>query len=435
MHNQLCIIESGGHEKFGPLTHFRPVFDLRCGILTLREKLQAYYGEVDVSLHCRPHLQELERRRAPGLPVNEWPSGPALLVDGRLVADPELPRQIPLEGPPDVVFTSEGEPVGARLSQAMLERVRRAPSGLALLDLAELLPAEPVSVHLVRWPWDLVAQNARAITRDFWKLVSREPGDFHHGTVDPGATLLHAECIRIGSGSHVQSGAVLDGRGGPIYLGRDVTVMPGVVVEGPVAIGDGAVLKIHAKIYSSTTIGPVCKVGGEVEGSIIHGYSNKQHDGFLGHSYIGEWCNLGAGTNNSDLKNNYSNVRVKIAGESVDTGHMFVGLTMGDHSKSGIGTNFNTGTVVGSGCNIFGGGYPPKAIPSFSWGGADGLVTYDVEKCIAVARTVTGRRGVEFGPIEEAAMRAIFERTADERRQAGVNDATPAAPSLHPASV
>jgi len=166
----------------------------------------------------------------------------------------------------------------------------------------------------------------------------------------------------------------------------------------------------------------VCKVGGEVEASILHGYTNKQHDGFLGHSYLGEWCNLGAGTNNSDLKNNYSNVRVTLGGETVDSGHMFVGVTMGNHTKSGIGTNFNTGSVVGSFCNVFGGGLQPKHIPSFSWGGSDGLVTYQVDRAITLARTVMARRGVEFGAIEEGIMHAVFERTAQERKRAGVRD-------------
>ena len=424
MRNQLCIVECAGHENFGPLTHFRPVFDLRCGILTLREKLQAAYGSVDVSLHCRSYLQEQVRRRSPGVAVNEWPAGPALLLDARLLADPELPRQIPVEGPLNVVFTSEGEPVAARLSPQLLEQVREGSRETVLQDLAEQLPAEPVSVHMVHWPWDLVAQNGRAITRDFWKLVAKEVGDFHHGLVHPSAALLHPECIRIGEGSYVEPGAVLDARGGPIYIGRDALIMPGAVVEGPVAIGDGCVIKIHAKIYSCTTLGPVCKIGGEVENSIVQGYSNKQHDGFLGHSVLGEWCNLGAGTNNSDLKNNYGHVRMKIAGESVDTGQMLCGLVMGDHSKTGIGTNLNTGTVVGSCCNIFGGGLPPKEVASFSWGGADGFVPYDVEKAVSVARTVTGRRGIEFGPVEEGLMREVFELTREERVRAGIAEVT-----------
>ena len=150
---------------------------------------------------------------------------------------------------------------------------------------------------------------------------------------------------------------------------------------------------------------------------------------------MGEWCNLGAGTNNSDLKNNYSNVRVTIGGESVDTGHMFVGLTMGNHAKSGIGTSFNTGSVVGSFCNVFGGGLQPKAIPSFTWGGAEGLVTYEIEKAMAVAHLVMARRGVQFGAIEEAVMRAVFERTAEERKKAGVKDVPVAAEALEPTGV
>ncbi len=304
-----------------------------------------------------------------------------------------------------------------------LERMRHVPPTHLLAELGELLPAEAVSVHLVRWPWDLVTENARALTRDFWKLVSKERGDLHAGYVHPAAVLLHPECVYIGPGSEIQPGAVLDARGGPIFIGRDARVRAGAVLEGPVALLDGSIVKVHGKIYSSTTIGPSCKVGGEVEGTIFQGFANKQHDGFLGHSFIGEWCNLGAATNNSDLKNNYANVRVEIGGESVNTGHLFVGLTMGDHVNTGIGTCFNTGTVVGSCCNIYGSGLPPKSIPPFSWGGAAGFVTYDVEKCMGVARTMAARRGVEFGPVDAAVLRTVFEQTADERSRCGVQPA------------
>jgi len=167
----------------------------------------------------------------------------------------------------------------------------------------------------------------------------------------------------------------------------------------------------------------VCKVGGEVEASIIHAYSNKQHEGFIGHSYLGTWVNIGADTNNSDLKNDYGNVKVYIDGELIDSGSMFVGLTMGDHSKSGINLMFNTGTVVGVSCNIYGAGLPPKFIPSFSWGGAeDGFVTYRIDKAIEVAKRVMARRKVQFTEIDEKLFRKIFELTQDERERNGVKD-------------
>jgi UDP-N-acetylglucosamine diphosphorylase/glucosamine-1-phosphate N-acetyltransferase len=162
----------------------------------------------------------------------------------------------------------------------------------------------------------------------------------------------------------------------------------------------------------------MCKVGGEVEESVIHSYSNKQHDGFLGHAYLGMWVNLGADTNNSDLKNNYGNVKVVINGRLVDSGSMFVGLTMGDHSKSGINTMFNTGTVVGVSSNVFGAGFPPKFVPSFSWGGSDGQETYELEKSLAVARRVMARRKVTLSAAEESLFRTVFELTRWEREPA-----------------
>jgi UDP-N-acetylglucosamine diphosphorylase/glucosamine-1-phosphate N-acetyltransferase len=159
----------------------------------------------------------------------------------------------------------------------------------------------------------------------------------------------------------------------------------------------------------------MCKVGGEVEGAIIHSFSNKQHDGFLGHAYLGMWVNLGADTNNSDLKNNYGTVKVVIDGTQVDTGSMFMGLVMGDHSKSSINSMFNTGTVVGVSSNVFGSGFPPKSVPSFAWGGSEGMTTYEIERALDVARRVMGRRKVELTKAEEAVLRSVFEQTKNAR--------------------
>jgi len=176
-------------------------------------------------------------------------------------------------------------------------------------------------------------------------------------------------------------------------------------------------MKIGAKIYGGTSVGEMCKVGGEVEGTIIHGYTNKQHDGFLGHSYIGKRVNLGAGTNNSDLKNNYGRVKVFVDGDFVDSGRMFVGLTMGDHSTTGIHTMFNTGSVVGVCCNVFGAGFPPKFIPSFSWGGGKEFSEYDLPKGIETARRMMARRQVEMGKSYEKMLRDVYRKTAEYRKR------------------
>jgi UDP-N-acetylglucosamine diphosphorylase/glucosamine-1-phosphate N-acetyltransferase len=202
----------------------------------------------------------------------------------------------------------------------------------------------------------------------------------------------------------------LNTRNGPIYIGKDAEVMEGCLIRGPFALGDRAQLKMGAKIYGPTVIGPECRVGGEVNNSVITGFSNKAHDGFLGNSVLGEWCNLGADTNNSNLKNTYGNVQVwsYAEGRQVDTGAQFCGLFMGDHAKSGINTMFNTGTVVGPCANVFGGGFPPKHIPGFAWGGADGFDVYDIERAIATARRVMDRRHIPLSSVDEGVLRYVF---------------------------
>jgi UDP-N-acetylglucosamine diphosphorylase/glucosamine-1-phosphate N-acetyltransferase len=196
--------------------------------------------------------------------------------------------------------------------------------------------------------------------------------------------------------------------------------MPQSTIAGPTYIGKGSTIKVGAKIYAGTSIGEVCKVGGEVEESIMHSYSNKQHDGFLGHAYVGMWVNLGAGTSNSDLKNDYGIVRVEIGGETIDTGSMYVGATIGDHSKTGILTALNTGTIVGTGCNLYGAVLHDKFVPSFTWGEGGAYVEYRLEKFLRVARSVMARRKMELSTAEESMLREAFSLTADERKMAGV---------------
>lgn len=413
MNSTICIFEDPQYTKLLPLAYTRPVYDLRCGIMTLREKVARAYPTAVSALLCRPYLAEIVKQQNPGVAVEELHAASALLINGRVLADEQFARKIPLEGE-EAIYLSGDTVVAVRIRSTTRTSVGHDLSEAMDPDHFGKLPRIPVDVPLIEYPWDLVNRNGEEVVRDFGHLMGRKK-KLIRGKVYGGAHLINRKDIFIGEGAVVKPGAVLDAEEGPIYIGRNVVIMPNAVIEGPAFIGDGTLIKAGAKIYGNTSFGERCKVGGEVEASIIHSYSNKQHDGFLGHSYIGMWCNLGADTNTSDLKNNYSSIRVFINGREVDSASMFVGLFMGDHSKSGINTMFNSGTVVGVSCNIFGAGFPPKYIPSFAWGGAEGLDTYDLEKSLDVARRVMARRNVAMTAADERVLRKVFDLTAQER--------------------
>jgi UDP-N-acetylglucosamine diphosphorylase / glucose-1-phosphate thymidylyltransferase / UDP-N-acetylgalactosamine diphosphorylase / glucosamine-1-phosphate N-acetyltransferase / galactosamine-1-phosphate N-acetyltransferase len=414
MAETICIVEGSNYERLLPLVYCRPVYDLRCGINTLHEKIQRAYPRAHFVLHCRKYLTDVVKQHHPGIPVNELDGESRLFIDGRVIADNGLSRKIPLKGE-DAVFRSEGTVVAARLSGANLRAlVRPLPDTFALSDLTGVARKD-VEVEFIHYPWNLVSHNGDQIRADIKALTGKKKGRKLKGKVYKGAVLVNPRDIFIDAGAKIKPGAVLDAENGPIYIGKNVAVFPNATIEGPAFIGDSSLIKIGAKIYENTSIGEMCKVGGEVEASIIHSYSNKQHDGFLGHAYLAMWVNLGADTNNSDLKNNYGNVKVYVNGEMVDSGSMFVGLTMGDHSKSAINTMFNTGTVVGVSSNIFGSGFPPKFVPSFSWGGAESLTKYDLKQSLEVARRVMARRKIVMTEADEHLLRKVFDLTAAER--------------------
>ena len=252
--------------------------------------------------------------------------------------------------------------------------------------------------------WDIFTKNGQAIEEDFERLTKGR----RSAKVSSSNTLLGKK-IFIEAGVKMEC-AILNSTSGPIYIGKNAEIMEGAILKGPIAIGEESTVKAGAKIYGPTTIGQHSKVGGEISNSVIFGYSNKGHDGFLGNSVIGEWCNLGADTNNSNLKNNYSSVKLwdYSEGDQVDTGLTFCGLMMGDHSKCGINTMFNTGTVVGVSANIYGGDFPPKFVPSFSWGGAEGFTTYEFEKACETAERVFERRHMKFDKVEKKILAEVF---------------------------
>jgi UDP-N-acetylglucosamine diphosphorylase/glucosamine-1-phosphate N-acetyltransferase len=284
------------------------------------------------------------------------------------------------------------------------------------VDSLEKLPQTQIGCKIIQFPWELVQLNAEQIENDFVSL-KRKSKKAIAGKIYNGAHLLNRKNILIGSGSIIKPGVVLDAEHGPIIIEKNVSIMPNVVIEGPVFIGEGSQIKVGAKIYPGTSIGRECRIGGEVTRSIFQSYSNKAHDGFVGDSYIGSWVNLGADTNTSNLKNTYGNVNVFINGEEIDSGSQFVGLTIGDHSKSGINVMFNTGTVVGTSCNIFGDDLPPKYIPSFSWGSSGSFTSFDIEKSIEIAQRMMSRRGITMSKAYETMMRHVFNQTKQERKQ------------------
>jgi len=416
MYEAICIFEDNRFKQLYPLTLTRPVFDLRCGIFSLKEKLMRRFPQESVYLLCRNYLAEIVKNQYPDATINELPDESmkyCLFINGRLFADAEFLNRLEMD---ERIYTHKGTVVAALLGAG--NRQRLIVNKHNIVDFEETKDVQRVEIKadLINYPWDLVHQNSKQIESDFTDL---NEGGQSLGNVSKDAILLNRPNIRIGINSVIKAGAVLDAEHGPIYIGENATIMSNAVIEGPAFMGDNSIFKIGAKIYPGTSIGEWCKVGGEVEETIFHAYSNKQHDGFLGHSYLGQWVNLGADTNNSNLKNNYSSVRLFIDGEFINSGSQFVGLFMGDHSKSGINTMFNTGTVVGAMSNIYGGGFPPKNIPSFAWGGSDGFVEHDLEKALETARIVMARRGVEMTAVYEKMIRNIFELTKGERESLG----------------
>jgi UDP-N-acetylglucosamine diphosphorylase/glucosamine-1-phosphate N-acetyltransferase len=296
----------------------------------------------------------------------------------------------------------DGNLIAARLNRYQFENLLRDES---IEEITGLELDDTPFIHL-SYPWDLFLYLRATIEYDF-NLITKGATSQR---IPSNNQVMAGDNIFLEEGAQVTC-AILNAQSGPIYIGKNAQVMEGSVLRGPVTIGEGSVIKMGAKIYGPTAIGPGCKVGGEVKDSVILGHSNKAHDGYLGNSIIGEWCNIGAGTSVSNLKNNYSNIRMwdYTTRGMRDTGLQHLGLVMGDHSKAGILTMFNTGTIVGVASNIFGDGYPPKFVPSFSWGGAAGFSIHRIDDAISTAKKVMARRDTPFLKEDENILRKVFE--------------------------
>ena len=382
-------------ENLLPVTFTRPVSHIRIGILKIKEKWEHHLNKI-VSCLSEDYI----RAKFPVKVEND-----NLLINGSILPNKELIKEIKqLET--GQLLIKDSVPVAAVIKGFRVDTV-----DFNIIKDFELIESE-TDFKQIQYPWDIFRMNGEEIEKDFKILTKGKTSEKLSKTVNA----VEINNIFLEEGAKVEF-ATLNPKGGYIYIGKNAEIMEGSIVRGSMALCEDSVLKIGAKIYGPTTIGPYSKVGGEVNNSVILGYSNKGHDGFLGNSVIGEWCNLGADTNNSNLKNNYADVKLWNYGKKgfINSGLQFCGLIMGDHSKCGINTMFNTGTVVGVSANIFGSGFPRNFIPSFSWGGSSGFTTYKLNKAFETARLVMERRGLDLDEVEQAVLEEIFKQTEEFR--------------------
>ncbi|MBZ0269831.1 hypothetical protein K8I85_16900, partial [bacterium] len=418
----LILFEDAAAGRFEPVALTRAVARLRAGVWTHRERWTRLFPERRAGTVVRGHVRDVERACGEWDHVNEAPAGDALFVAaaaGRQAAHVDTIRSLG-EGEALVAagvllaFRTGGDGT-PRAVDALLEWIGDEPMPAGDADGERFakdagLRVRAADAIVPRTLVDLMVRNADTIAEDFAAYEPLMPPPDGHDL--PGVHLVEPDRIRLGAGVRLAPGVVLDASEGPILLGPGTRVQANAVILGPVALGADCLVRPLSRVMDGTSAGPVCKLGGEVDATIVLGHSNKQHDGFLGHSYLGSWVNLGAATDTSDLKNDYGPVAVSIAGESIATGTRGVGSLIGDHTKTGIHTVLNTGTVLGVSCNLFGPGLPPKAVPSFTWGGAGAWREYRIDKALSVARIVTARRNVVFGAADQAALRRVHAAAA-----------------------
>ncbi|MDR7211368.1 GlmU family protein [Flavobacterium piscis] len=375
-----------------PFTFTRPVADILIGIMTIRQKWETRLGSTITTI-----TEDYLSKKFPMVELEE-----NVMINAAYLPNDTLAEIVSNLTVNQAIF--KGDDVIAFFTTENQEEVD--------FDLYEIIQYNEDALT-VEHTWDIFSKNDAAIREDFNYLTEERKSQ----PIPKSVNVIAPENIFIEEGAKLEF-VTLNASTGPIYIGKNTEIMEGTVIRGPFALCENAQVKINAKVYGATTVGPGSRIGGEVKNSVLFANSNKGHDGFLGDSVLGEWCNIGADSNNSNLKNNYEEVKLwsyEIEGFA-KTGLQFCGLMMGDHSKCGINTMFNTGTVVGVSANIFGSGFPRNFVPSFSWGGAAGFTTYITKKAFETAKLVMGRRNVEFDETEAAILEHIFEETKKWRK-------------------
>lgn len=412
----LCLFESADAAHLAPLTDLRGVAEVRSARYTLGQALSAAFSHDALVLHTRDAVAPVVAERHPRATVNALPRDAGVLfVSAHALPHPSWFREVAgAVGDAKARTFTDGEalvaawcPDPAALPADLLasDALPKAPFGDAPTTDLGTVP------HITRL-WHLMDHLHDALTR---QLPEASPDDT--GSVHPSAIIQGTERVHVAPSAEVHAGAILNAEDGPIYVDAEATIYEQAVVRGPVYIGPRSQIKTAANIAASA-FGTYSKVGGEVHDCIIQSYSNKGHMGFLGHSILGQWCNLGADTNTSNLKNDYGSVSLRdpVEGAFVDTERQFMGLVMGDHSKCGINTMFNTGTVVGTSCNVYGGGFPPRWLPAFSWGSPEqGFTDYRLDKALEVAERVMTRRNQPLTDAQRSLLTHRFQATASQR--------------------
>ncbi|WP_394759191.1 GlmU family protein [Flavobacterium sp.] len=376
-----------------PFTFTRPVADILVGILTIREKWEKYLGSTTTTL-----TEEYLSEKFPMVELEE-----NVMINASFLPNAILVEMVSNLEVNQAIF--RGEEVIAFFTEENQEEVD--------FDTYEIIEYNDDCLRIEN-TWDIFAKNDAAIREDFELLTE----DRKSQSIPKSVNVIAPENVFIEEGAKLEF-VTLNASTGPIYIGKNAEIMEGSVIRGPFALCESGRVKLASKVYGATTVGPHSVIGGEVNNSVLFGYSNKGHDGFLGNSVLGEWCNIGADSNNSNLKNNYEEVKLwSYETENfAKTGLQFCGLMMGDHSKCGINTMFNTGTVVGVSTNIFGSGFPRNFVPSFSWGGASGFTTYLTSKAFQTAKIVMARRQVEFSEEDANILEHVFEETKKWRKE------------------
>lgn len=410
---RVCLVEDCGAVNLEPLSLTRPVFELLCGQTSLAVKQCQFFAASEVGVLIRPYLVELFRQEHPKLPVNDldWlRASPTILVNGRWL--PPAGQTVDASRP--CVGTIGDEVVYAVVAPDKLIYCSPHTVDDCLHTWKETLSCRPAGGRLIAYPWELVEHNAEQLSRDFtpapqasWPCIPNQV-----------ALVGSARWLRLHPAARLDPMVVLDTTQGPITIDREAVVTAFSRIEGPCYIGPGTQV-FGAKVRAGTTLGPNCRIGGEVEASIVHGHSNKYHDGFLGHSYVGEWVNLGAGTHNSDLRNDYGPVNVTIAGQPVSTRLTKVGCFLGDHTKTGLGTLLNTGTHVGVFGNLLPSGLCPRYIPSFcSWWNGRLVDNADLSRLLHTAACAMRRRHADLTEPHTRLYEHLFRQTTMERQRA-----------------
>jgi len=392
----IILFDAEQREHLLPITYTRPVASIRVGILTIKEKWEKFLN-TKASFLTIDYLQEK-------FPIQIEKNN--ILINGGLFPDSFIIEEINQLKEKEAL-TKDNQILAIRLDE---KNIIDFLSG----NLEDYTNKEcDLEVELLNRTWEIFSKNGEQIAEDY-DLITK---DRKSQTISNTVQIIGDYPVFLEEGAQIEC-AIINTKEGPVYIGKDAEIMEAAVIRGPFALCEHSTVKMAAKIYGDTTTGPHCKVGGELNNVVFQAYSNKAHDGFLGNAVIGEWCNLGADTNNSNLKNNYVEVAIwdYPKGGFVKTGLQFCGLIMGDHSKCGINTMFNTGTVVGVSANIFGSGFPRNFIPSFSWGGASGFKEYKTNKAYEVAEKVFARRNLVFDEVEKKILDSIFELSQNYRK-------------------